>query len=523
MKRFEKRNALLFQDRQPIYGTVTTGAPYANIIGAYLPASAFLSLREVDLCHRQVYDQYLVGSVANEVSGQHRQNVFQLEAGVHTVSHLAKVGDVAAIAAMAALLAHRHDRVRKAVVSAFPRIVVRGDRGAIAVVVGLVQHKEKNVRHAALNTLAEIAERGNGTAIAAVVAAFEDAEAYVRGAAVSVFAQIVEKGDATAIRDIVGLLEDTCSNVRCGALRTIAQIVEKGDADVIVAVAIYLEDTSEDVRLEAVCTLKQIAAKGDEVAIAEVSERLTHPHEEVRVAAVCAFQHIAKKGTSAMEAMAARLEDSDVAVRKVAVTAFLRVAENGNSFAIVALAARLEDAHGSVRNMAGEALLQIAGRNRSNIAAITALTAIADIKFHMTAALQIQCEDDLAGDEAMFSASASVESAKLHLTMRSHRLLMSAQARPGSHAKVTRSDNRSGKEYGRVRMKARNAGDPRVVKKSGFADDEIGGFLRVPVRSFFDRLIYPGIMNALIAFLAFFWVLLVNFWTTATVENVAHY
>jgi hypothetical protein len=189
-------------------------------------------------------------------------------------------------------------------------------------------------------------------------------------------------------------------------------------------------------------------------------------------------------------------------VRKAAVKTFRRVAEKGNPAAIVALAARLEDAHGSVRNLAGEALLQIAGRNKINNAAITALTAIADIKFHMTASLQIPREDDLAGDEAILRASASVDNAKLHLAMRAHHLVMSAQARPGSHAKVTRSDNRSGKDGGRVRREARNAGDPRASRKSDFADDEIGEFLHVPSSSFFDRLMCPRIMHVLIALLA---------------------
>jgi hypothetical protein len=211
-----------------------------------------------------------------------------------------------------------------------------------------------------------------------------------------------------------------------------------------------------------------------------------------------------------MDAMAARLEDSDVAVRKAAVKTFLRFAEKGNSAAIVALAGRLEDSHGSVRDAAGEALLQIAGRHSSNVAAITALTAIADIKFHMTAALQVLHEDDLPGDEAIFSASASVESAKIQMAMRSHRLVMSAQVRPGSHPKVTRSDNRNGKECGRVRMEARNERYPRVVPESHFADDEIGQFLRVSCTSFFGRLMNPGIATVLMASFPLVWLLLIH-------------
>ena len=225
-KHFEKSIASLFQGTPPVHVTGTSDATYSHLIGAYLPARALCALREVDSCHKQAYDQYLVDSVRKEILGQDRHDVSQLEAAVHIVAQIAKVGDASVIAAMAALLAHRHDRVRKAAVSAFPRIVARGDLGAIAAVAELVGHTERTVRHAALNALAEIAERGHGATIAVVIAAFYDSERCVRGAAVSAFAQIAEKGNAPAIAAVVGLLEDLCTNVRCAALHTLAQIVD---------------------------------------------------------------------------------------------------------------------------------------------------------------------------------------------------------------------------------------------------------------------------------------------------------
>jgi HEAT repeat protein len=517
MKHFDKRNASLLHDKPPSSGTVISVGPYAHLIGAYLPARSLCALREVDWCYQQAYDQFLVETVVKEIWGQHRQDIYQLEAAVHTVAHLAEVGDGTAIAAMAAFLAHRHDRLRKAAVRALPRIVARGDPGAIAAVAELVGHAEKNVRHAALNALAEIADRGNGAATAVVVAAFEDAEAYVRSAAVSAFAQIAVKGGPAALAAVVALFKDRYTNVRCAALRTLAQIVEKGDAAAIAAVARCLGDAIGDVRLEAVSTLAKIAEKGDTAAIAEVSAHLSHWHEQVRVAAVYAFEQIAKRGIAAMDAMAPLLEDSDADVREAAVKAFPQISKKGNSAAIVALTTRLEDKHGPVRDAAGEALLQIAGESRSNVTAIRTLKTIADIKFHMIAELQITDEGG-AGEEAIGSAAASVENAKLHLALGSRRLLMAAQARAGPRTQVTRSDNLSGKDGGRVCSEGRKADGSRADRRSHPSGDT-----RTET-SFFDRFSFSRWRShALIALPAIFWVLLIDNWVsgrmTATVVD----
>jgi HEAT repeat protein len=467
-----------------------------------------VALRQADTCHKNAYDQYLIEVVERELSGQPRQDVFQLEAAVYTVAQIAEVGDATVIASMAALLAHRHDRVRKAVVSSFPRIVARRDSAAVAAVAVLAGHADMNVRHAALFTLGEIAERGNGIAVSVVVEAFEDEEGYVRHVAVKAFAHIAKRGDAAAIAAVVALLEDPCLRVRYAALRTLTEIAKhkmEGDAEAVIAVAARLEDEQEDVRLEAVLALAKITKKDDPDVIAEISARFTHWHEEVRIAAVYAFTQMQQKGRAAIAAVADLLEDSDVSVRKAAVKAFPQISDKGDPVAIASLATRLEDTNGSVRHAAEDALLQIAGGHRSDGAAIAALISIAHIKFRLLASLQIPNEDNLAGEEeAVLAAAASLEDAKLHLVMRPQDLLISrAKARNGSRTKVTRYDYLNGKEGDRVRLRARKADGPRVVRKSQSA-----GGTRCSASFYadvYDLLTSPRYLFAQFCLLAVFW------------------
>jgi HEAT repeat protein len=403
------------------------------------------ALREVDSRRRHAFNQYLIEVFALEVSEQRRQDVFQLEAAVYTVSHIAHVGDAFVISSMTALLAHRYERVRKATVSAFPRVAQLGDLAAIAAVAELMEHADKNVRHAALNALAEIAERGNGTAIEVVVAALEDAEGYVRSAAVSAFAEIAPQDNEAAIAAVVVRLADVCQSVRLAALQTLTRIVRRkmrGDETAIVEVAALLEDARKDVRTEAVITLSKITKKGDSDAIAEVCARFIHWHEEVRVSAVYAFMQLAKNGKGSIDEIAPLLDDAHVAVRFAAVKAIQRISEKGNPAAIVALADRLEDMHGSVRNAAEEALLQMSGGKRSDGAVISALASIAHTKFHLTASLRKPNEDNSPDEEEAFlSAAALMQEAKLQLVLNAQRILIpGAKARKGSRTKKRHSE-----------------------------------------------------------------------------------
>jgi HEAT repeat protein len=432
-------------------------------------------LRKVDVRHQQVYDQYLI-EVLTEMKA-HWQDVSLLEAAVHAVTQVAKgssfvVGGASMIAVMAALLEHTHHRVRTAAVNAFPWIAARGDSVAIAAVAERFGHANKSVRHAALNTLAKIAERGNGTAGAIVVAGLEDTEPDVRAAALRATAEIAEKRDKVATAAVVALLEDTFGNVRCAALRTFAQIVNKGDATAIAAVVTRLEDPRIDVRKAAVDTLAQIVEKGDVGAIAAVSVFLTHRDEQVRVAAVYALARIEEKGSdTTISAIAACLDDAHKAVRKAAVEVLPQIAEKGNSAAIVALVASLQDR--SVRHAAGEALLHITEGNERTIAALYSIT---DIKFLLTAALRIPNEGEV---EEVAAAAASLEDAKLHLAMRSHYFMMSAQARLG----IVSEGNFNGKA-------------PTIVRKSLSA-----GGMRTFDTGFRDFFLRSGIQNALIIIL----------------------
>jgi HEAT repeat protein len=480
-------------------GTVTSSKHYALFIGAYLPASALCALRQADSGRKHAYDDYLLEVFAAELSGRW-QDVFQLEAAVHTVAQIAKKGEVSLIAPMAALLAHRHDRVRKAAVSAFPRIVVRGDPAAIAAVAMMYDADSKNTRYAALQTLAEIAERGNDAAIAVVVAAFEDGEGCVRGAAVSAFAHIAVKEKAAAIAAVVALFDDPCPSVRMAALHTLTQIIKnkvKGGTTPLVEVIACLEDAHNDVRLEAVVTLAKIARAGDAAVIAEVSARFTHWHEEVRVAAVYAFTQITKKGSAAIEALSDLLEDAHVAVRFAAVKAIPQIARKGHSASIVYLVARLEDTHRVVRDAAAEALSQIGGGKSSDDAVISALASIAHIKLHLAASLKMT--HDPSGEEAeenVLAATALIEVAN-------RRLVSGDQARDRSRTMVP--FDLQYRDYlfteGRVRVQAREADGPRV-----FRQWQIVGSTRTGA-SVCEVFCSQGMLNALIALLAIIWVL----------------
>jgi HEAT repeat protein len=409
------------------WDVLTSDVPYVDLIGSCLSASSLYTVRQVDLCHQQAYDRYLIETLAKEKLCQHKQVASQVEAAVHAVTQIAKgssflVGDASTIAALAALLEHRHDGVRTAAVDAFLWIGARGDSGAIAAVAKRFGNADKEVRHAAMNALANIAERGNGTAIVVVVAGLEDAEPSVRVAAVRAFAHIAEKEDVDATAAVIALLEDTIGNVRCAALHTLKQIVKRGDATAIAAVTTRLEDPCEDVRKAAVKTLAQIVETGDAGAIAAVSLFLEHGDERVRVAAVYALAQIEEKGNAAtIAAIAACFKDSEIAVRNAAVKVFPQISEKGNSAAIVALAECLEDR--SVRHAVGEVLLQMTEGNERIIAA---LSSIADIKSHLTAALRIPNEGEV---EAVVVAAESLEDAKQQLSLHSHLFMMSNLSR----------------------------------------------------------------------------------------------
>jgi HEAT repeat protein len=382
------------------------------------------TLRKVNACHQNAYDQYLFEILAKEILGERQHDVEYLEAAVHVVTQNLKFLDLAPIALMASLLEHEHLRVRAAAVNAFPLLATRGDSHAIAAVAERFGHPKKVVRSAALNALAKIADRGNGAAIAIVVAGLEDAEPQVRVAAVRAFAHIAEKNDAVAAAAVVKLLGDTTSNVKCAALRTLSQIAKKGDADIIAAVLTRLEDPRAAVRNEAVNTLAQIVEKGDTGAIAAVLVFLEHRHEEVRIAAVYTLGQIQEKGNAAtINAIAACLEDPDIAVQRAAVAVLPQISEKGNSAAIAALVALIEDR--SLRHGVRKALLQLTEGNERTIAA---LFSMADIGFHLTAALRIPNEGEA---EAVAAAAESLEDAKMHLAMRSQYFMMSAQAHLG--------------------------------------------------------------------------------------------
>jgi HEAT repeat protein len=407
-------------------------------------------LRKVNLCHQNAYDQHLFGLLAREILGEHQHDVEYLEAAVHIVTQNLKFLERAPIALMAALLEHGHWRVRTAAVSAFPLITARGDPQAIDAVIERFGHADRFVRSSALNALAKIADRGNGAAIAVVVAGLEDADPLVRVTAVRVFVHIAEKNDAVAIAAVVNLLEDTIPKIRCAALRTLSQIATKGDADVIAAVLTCLEDPRA--RDEAANTLVQIVEKGDTGAIAAVEMFLEHPHAEVRIMAVYTLGQIGEKGNAAtINAIAACLEDSDIAVQRAAVEVLPQISEEGNPEAIEALAAVLKERR-PLRQAVRKALLQITEGNERTIAA---LCSIADISFHLTAALRIPNEGEV---EAVAAAAESLEDAKLHLAIRSYDFMMSAQACLG----IGNEGELNGKEESpTVAQKSQSAGDTR--------------------------------------------------------------
>ena len=232
----------LLHDKPIRWEILTSDIPYVDLIGSCLSVSSLYTLRKVNLCHQNAYDQHLFGLLAREILGEHQHDVEYLEAAVHIVTQNLKFLERAPIALMAALLEHGHWRVRTAAVSAFPLITARGDSQAIDAVIERFGHADRFVRSSALNALAKIADRGNGAAIAVVVAGLEDADPLVRVTAVRVFVHIAEKNDAVAIAAVVNLLDDTIPKIRCAALRTLSQIATKGDADVIAAVLTCLED-----------------------------------------------------------------------------------------------------------------------------------------------------------------------------------------------------------------------------------------------------------------------------------------
>ena len=138
--------------------------------------------------------------------------------------------------------------------------------------------------------------------------------------------------------------------------------------------------------------------------------------------AVYTLGQIGEKGNAAtINAIAACLEDSDIAVQRAAVEVLPQISEEGNPEAIDALAAVLKDRR-PLRQAVRKALLQITEGNERTIAA---LCSIADISFHLTAALRIPNEGEV---EAVAAAAESLEDAKLHLAIRSYDFMMSAQA-----------------------------------------------------------------------------------------------
>jgi len=339
----------------------TTSNEFWREVTPHLLASLQMSLRKEDC--KPMRSRYRDADLSSQRTTASSRSLCQ---AIEALLHLAPAGDAASIQAVAVLLAHANQAVRKAALVALRRLAPRGDSCALAVITSLPKYSEE-CRCTALRALGWLASRGDEEAVYKVVSGLEDDQLVVRMAAVDALRCLVDKGNRSAIAKVIERCRHDNAGVREAALIVLNHLSDKGDEAVIDMVRQGLEANTPAVRCTAVCALERLSPREHSGVITLLSLQLASDDDvKVRVACAQVLGAVAAPGSRLVQnSILVGLKDSAATVRAAAVCTLEKtLAADGSSEespAIQALASMTKDISPIVRAVAVVILGRVCG------------------------------------------------------------------------------------------------------------------------------------------------------------------